>query len=106
MSVMNLSYSQPTKFWVEFILVENEFYETNDFGNPTKYHVEFLGMIIFIIDIICYNSSYKLITIGSRHTQAWVESRSTVNYTGFPKDPIGKNGKVRFYHKNSPNHIR
>ena len=23
--------------------VENEFYETNDFGNPTKYHVEFLG---------------------------------------------------------------
>ena len=24
--------------------VENEFYETNDFGNPTKYHVEFLGM--------------------------------------------------------------
>merc|ERR1711917_130084 len=49
-----------------------EFYETNDFGNPTKYHVEFLG---------------------SRHTQAWVESRSTVNYTGFPKDPIGKNGK-------------
>lgn len=52
--------------------VENEFYETNDFGNPTKYHVEFLG---------------------SRHTQAWVESRSTVNYTGFPKDPIGKNGK-------------
>jgi len=53
--------------------MENEFYETNDFGNPTKYHVEFLG---------------------SRHTQAWVESRSTVNYTGFPKDPIGKNGKV------------
>ena len=32
--------------------------------------------------------------LGSRHTQAWVESRSTVNYTGFPKDPIGKNGKV------------
>merc|ERR1711990_486051 len=52
--------------------LENEFYETNDFGNPTKYHVEFLG---------------------SRHTQAWVESRSAVNYTGFPKDPIGKNGK-------------
>ena len=31
---------------------------------------------------------------GSRHTQAWVESRSTVMYTGFPKDPIGKDGKV------------
>ena len=27
--------------------VENEFYETNDFGNPTKYHVEFLGRFHF-----------------------------------------------------------
>jgi len=26
--------------------VENEFYETNDFGNPTKYHVEFLGELL------------------------------------------------------------
>ena len=30
-------------FLLIFYEVENEFYETNDFGNPTKYHVEFLG---------------------------------------------------------------
>jgi len=54
--------------------VEGKFFETNEFGNPTKYHVEFLG---------------------KRHTQAWVESRSTVNYTGFPKEPLGKNGKQK-----------
>ena len=37
---------------------------------------------------------FNKMNLGKRHTQAWVESRSTVNYTGFPKEPLGKNGKV------------
>ncbi|CAG5098249.1 Oidioi.mRNA.OKI2018_I69.XSR.g15498.t3.cds [Oikopleura dioica] len=52
--------------------IEGNFFDTNDNGNPTKYHVEFLG---------------------KRHTQAWVEARSTVNYAGIPKEPPSKNGK-------------
>ena len=32
--------------------VENEFYETNDFGNPTKYHVEFLGLNFYSIFLL------------------------------------------------------
>ena len=26
--------------------VEGKFFETNEFGNPTKYHVEFLGELL------------------------------------------------------------
>lgn len=54
--------------------IEGQFFDTNDNGNPTKYHVEFLG---------------------KRHTQAWVEARSTVNYDGIPKEPPSKNGKLK-----------
>ena len=38
--------------------VENEFYETNDFGNPTKYHVEFLGM--FFVLVFSVTSIFRL----------------------------------------------
>jgi hypothetical protein len=68
--------------------IEGNFFDTNENGNPTKYHVEFLGMFI-------YQQIPDLSTVlGKRHTQAWVEARSTVNYAGIPKEPPSKNGKV------------